>query len=131
MIGVNEQEVKTLIRGMRSVNLPVLFSTLPLAERRAVTRLGLPLRGTVTLNIQWQEVERKVQTKNISVGGGYFIGETRPPIGDQVKLLLKWPPQGKNPGLVLKATGKVLRIDPLFDKKWGFAVQFDVKRYKS
>ena len=129
MIGMNEQETKTLIRhSMKSVNRPILFSSLPEIERRAVTRLGLPLTGTVTLEIQGKEVEKTVKTKDISAAGGYFISDTSPAIGDQVKLLLQWPPDGKEAELIINATGTVLRIDSLPEKKWGFAVLFDVKR---
>ena len=120
---------KTLIRrSMKSVNHSILFSSLPEIERRAVTRLGLPLTGTVTLEIQGEEVEKRVKTKDISAAGGYFISDTSPAIGDRVKLLLQWPPDGKEPELIIDATGKVLRIDPIPEKKWGFAVLFDLKR---
>ena len=128
MIGVNQQEAKTLMRGMKSVNRSILFSTLPEVERRAVTRLGLPLTGTVTLEIQGKEVEKTVKTKDISAAGGYFMGDTSPAIGDHVKLLLQWPPDGKEPELIINATGTVLRIDSLPEQKWGFAVLFDLKR---
>jgi len=120
---------RTLIhRNMKSVNHSILFSGLPEIERRAVTRLGLPLTGKVTFEIQGREVERAVKTKDISAAGGYFIADTSPAIGDQVKLLLQWPPAGKKPELIINATGKVLRIDSLAEKKWGFAVLFDLKR---
>ncbi len=115
-------------RSMKSINRPILFSSLPEIERRAVTRLGLPLTGKVTLEIQAKEVEKTVRTKDISAAGGYFISDTSPAIGDRVKLLLQWPPYGKEPELVINATGTVLRIDSLLEKKWGFAVLFDVKR---
>ena len=115
-------------RSMKSVNRSILFSRLPEIERRAVTRLGLPLTGTVTLEIQGKEVERSVRTKDISAAGGYFISDTRPAIGDRVKLVLQWPPDGKEPELIINATGTVLRIDSLPEQKWGFAVLFDVKR---
>ena len=114
-------------RSMKSVNRSILFSTLPEVERRAVTRLGLPLTGTVTLEIQGKEVEKTVKTKDISAAGGYFISDTCPAIGDRVKLLLQWPPDGKEPELIINATGTVLRIDSLPGTKWGFAVLFDVK----
>ena len=127
MIGANEQEANPLIRSsMNSVNRFILFSSLPEVERRAVTRLPLPITGTVTLEIQGKEVEKTVKTKDISAAGGYFISDTSPAIGDRVKLLLQWPPDGKDPELIIRATGKVLRIDPLPEKKWGFAVLFDV-----
>lgn len=113
---------------MRSLNRSILFSTLPETERRAVTRLGLPLTGTVTLEIQGKKVERAVQTKDISAAGGYFMSDTSPAIGDHVKLLLQWPPDGKESELIINATGTVLRIDFLPEQKWGFAVLFDVKR---
>ena len=124
MIAVNEQEAKTL--SMRSVNRSILFSSLPEVERRAVTRLSLPITGTVTLEIQGKEVEKTVKTKDISAAGGYFISDTSPAIGDRVKLLLHWPPDENDPELIIKATGTVLRIDSLPEKKWGFAVLFDV-----
>ncbi len=124
MIAVNEQEAKTL--SMRSVNRSILFSSLPEVERRAVTRLPLPITGTVTLEIQGKEVEKTVKTKDISAAGGYFISDTSPAIGDRVKLLLQWPPDEKDPELIIRATGTVLRIDSLPEKKWGFAVLFDV-----
>ncbi|MCH6569669.1 MAG: hypothetical protein IH794_06145, partial [Acidobacteria bacterium] len=80
-----------LIRSsMKSVHRSILFSNLPEVERRAVTRLGLPLTGKVTFEIQGKEVEKAVKTKDISAAGGYFISETSPAIGDQVKLLLQW-----------------------------------------
>ncbi len=127
MIGVNEQEEKTLIRrSMQSVNHSILFSSLSEVERRAFSRLPLPVTGTVTLDIQGKEVEKTVKTKDISAGGGYFISDTSPAIGDGVKLLLQWSPNGKEPELIIKATGTVLRIDSLPEKKWGFAVLFDV-----
>ncbi len=126
MIGTNEQEAKTL--SMKSVNHSILFSSLPEVERRAVTRLPLPITGTVTLDIQGKEVEKTVKTKDISAGGGYFISDTCPAIGDGVKLLLQWPPAGKEAELIINATGTVLRIDALPEKKWGFAVLFDLKR---
>ncbi len=129
MIGVNKQEVKTVIhRNMKSVSHSILFSSLPEIERRAVTRLGIPLTGAVTLEIQGKEVERSVRTKDISVAGGYFISDTSPATGGRVKLSLQWPPDWKAPELNIHATGKVLRIDALPDQKWGFAVLFDVKR---
>ncbi len=115
-------------RSMKSVNRSILFSSLPEIERRAVTRLGLPLTGTVTLEIQGKQVEKKLTTKDISAAGGYFISDTSPTIGDQVKLLLQWPPDGKEPELIINATGTVLRIDSLPERKSGFAVLFDVKR---
>ncbi len=115
-------------RSMKSVNHSILFSSLSEVERRAFTRLPLPLTGTVTLDIQGKEVEKTVKTKDISAGGGYFISDTSPAIGDGVKLLLQWSPNGKEPELIIKATGTVLRIDSLPEKKWGFAVLFDVKR---
>ncbi len=113
---------------MKSVNRSILFSSLPEVERRAVTRLGLPLTGKVTFEIQGKEVEKAVKTKDISAAGGYFISETSPAIGDQVKLLLQWPPAGKDAELLINATGTVLRIDSLAGRKWGFAVLFDLKR---
>ena len=112
---------------MKSVNRYILFSTLPEVERRAVTRLGLPFTGTVTREIQGKEVEKTVKTKDISAAGGYFISDTSPAIGDRVKLLLQWPPDGKEPELIINATGTVLRIDSLPGTKSGFAVLFDVK----
>ncbi len=115
-------------RSMKSINRPILFSSLPEIERRAVTRLGLPLTGTVTLEIQGEEVKKTVKTKDISAAGGYFISDTSPAIGDQVKLMLRWPPAGKETELIINATGTVLRIDSLLEQKWGFAVLFDVKR---
>ena len=125
---MNEQEAKTLIRrSMNSVNRYILFSTLPEVERRAVTRLGIPFTGTVTREIQGKEVEKTVKTKDISAAGGYFISDTSPAIGDRVKLLLQWPPDGKEPELIINATGTVLRIDSLPGTKSGFAVLFDVK----
>ncbi len=124
MIAVNEQEAKTL--SMRSVNRSILFSSLPEVERRAVTRLPLPITGTVTPEIQGKEVEKTIRTKDSSAAGGYFISDTSPAIGDRVKLLLQWPPDGKDPELIIRATGTVLRIDSLPEKKWGFAVLFDV-----
>ncbi len=124
MIAVNEQEAKTL--SMKSVNRSILFLSLPEVERRAVTRLPLPITGTVTLEIQGKEVEKTIRTKDISAAGGYFISDTSPVIGDRVKLLLQWPPDGKDPELIIKATGTVLRIDSLPEKKWGFAVLFEV-----
>ncbi len=111
---------------MRSVSRSILFSNLPEIERRAVTRLGLPLTGTVTLEIQGKEVEKTIKTKDISAAGGYFMSDTSPVVGDRVKLSLQWPPDGKAPELNIHATGKVLRIDALPDQKWGFAVLFDV-----
>ena len=114
-------------RSMKSVNHSILFSTLPEVERRAVTRLGLPLTGTVILEVQGKEVEKTVQTKNISAAGAYFISELSPTIGDRVKVLLEWPPDGKEPELIINATGTVLRIESLSGKKWGFAILFDVK----
>jgi len=127
MIGVNEQEAKTLIRSsIKSVNRSILFSSLPEVERRAVTRLALPITGTVTLEIQGKEVAKAVKTKDISAAGGYFISDIGLAISDRVTLLLQWPPDGKDPELFIKATGTVLRIDSLPEKKWGFAVLFDV-----
>jgi len=118
-----------LIRSsMKSVNRSILFSSLPEVERRAVTRLGLPLTGKVTFEIQGKEVEKAVKTKDISAAGGYFISETSPAIGDKVKLLLQWPPAGQEAELLINATGTVLRIDSLAQRKWGFAVLFDLKR---
>ena len=118
-----------LIRSsMKSVNRSILFSNLPEVERRAVTRLGLPLTGKVIFEIQGKEVEKAVKTKDISAAGGYFISGTSPAIGDQVKLLLQWPPAGKEAELLINATGTVLRIDALAGRKWGFAVLFDLKR---
>ena len=111
---------------MKSVNHSILFSSLPEVERRAVTRLPLPITGTVTLEIQGKEVEKTVKTKDLSAAGGYFISDTTPAIGDRVKLLLQWPPDENDPELIIKATGTVLRIDSLPEKKWGFAVLFDV-----
>ena len=113
---------------MKSVNRSIPFSSWPEVERRAVTRLGLPLTGKVTLEIQGKEVEKTVKTKDISAAGGYFISDTSPATGDRVKLLLQWPPDGKEPDFIINATGTVLRIDSLPEKKWGFAVLFDVKR---
>ncbi len=113
---------------MKSVNRPILFSRLPEIERRSVARLGLPLTGTVTFEIQGKEVEKTVKTKDISAAGGYFISETCPAIDDRVKLMLQWPPDGKEPELLINATGRVLRIDSLAETNWGFAVLFDVKR---
>ncbi len=115
-------------RSMKSVHRSILFSSMPEIERRAVTRLGLPLTGKVTLEIQGKEVERAVRTKDISAAGGYFISGTSPAIGDQVKLVLRWPPAGKEAELIINATGTVLRIDALPERKWGFAVLFDLKR---
>ncbi len=115
-------------RSMKADNRSILFSSLPEVERRAVTRLGLPLTGKVTLEIQGKEVEKTVKTRDISAAGGYFISDTSPAIGDQVKLLLQWPPDGKEPELIINATGTVLRIESLGEKKWGFAVLFDLKR---
>ncbi len=46
-----------LIRSsMKSVHRSILFSSLPEVERRAVIRLGLPLTGKVTFEIQGKEV---------------------------------------------------------------------------
>ncbi len=115
-------------RSMKSVNHSILFSSLPEIERRAVTRLGLPLTGKVTLEIQGTEVEKAVKTRDISAAGGYFISDASPAIGDQVKLLLQWPPAGTEAELIINATGTVLRIEALPEKKWGFAVLFDLKR---
>ena len=129
MIGGEPTGGKTLIhRSMKFVNRSILFSSLPEIERRAVTRLGLPLTGKVTLEIQGKEVERAVRTKDISAAGGYFISGASPAIGDQVKLVLRWPPAGKEAELIINATGTVLRIDALPERKWGFAVLFDLKR---
>ena len=114
-------------RSMKSVNHSILFSALTEVERRAVTRLGLPLTGRVLLEIQGEEVEITVKTKDISAAGGYFIADMSPVVGDRVKLLLQWPPDGGAPELIINATGTVLRVESLSEKKWGFAILFDVK----
>ncbi len=114
-------------RSMKSVNRSILFSALPEVERRAVTRLGLPLTGTVILEIQGKEVEKTVKTKDISAAGAYFTSDVSPVIGERVKVLLQWPPDGKEPELIINATGTVLRIDSVSENKWGFAILFDVK----
>jgi len=57
----------------------------------------------------------KASSKDLSGGGGYFITEQPPAVGDQLEVRL-------GSGLVFAA--RVTRVSKLFDGKHGFAVQF-------
>jgi len=54
-------------------------------------------------------------SKNLSGGGGYFVTEQPPKVGDQLEIRL-------GSGLVFAA--EVIRISKLFDGNFGFAVKF-------
>ncbi len=91
-------------------------------DRREFKRLRLPFRGTATFSGHGQ---KEVEAKNISVASAYLIVDTCLSIGEAVKLLMRWPPEDNQPGVILKADGTVLRVEQLSEKTWGCVVKFE------
>ncbi len=93
-------------------------------DRREFKRLRLPFRGMATFSSHGQ---KEVEAKNISAGSAYLIVDTCLSIGEQVNLFMRWPPETKQPGIILNADGKVHRVVQLSEKVWGCVVKFKVR----
>ncbi len=90
-------------------------------EKRGFKRLALPFKGTARFSTHG---EREVVAKDVSAGSAYLIVTTCPDIGEQVTLLMRWPPEQEHQGIVLDGDGEVLRVDKLSDGSWGCVVKF-------
>ena len=99
------------------------ISTMTEAERREFKRLPLPFKGVATFSSHGQ---KDVEATDISAGSVYLIADTCFSIGEQVNLFMRWPPETKQPGVRLKADGKVTRVEQLSEKVWGCVVKFEV-----
>lgn len=94
-------------------------------ERRAFSRVSLPFDGRVTFSNEGNRVQRKIETRNISASGGYFLADVCPPVGVQVELFLHWSAEGEESEIKLTMAALVLRVDELEGKFCGFAVRFE------
>jgi hypothetical protein len=97
---------------------------LTLAEKRSPKRFCVGLRGAATF--ESDAVERKVLSRNISGYGAYLLTDTCPEIGEDVEVYLDKPADPSQPKISLGAVGTVLRVDQLSERRYGFAVKFDV-----
>ncbi|MEE8350295.1 MAG: PilZ domain-containing protein [Acidobacteriota bacterium] len=91
-------------------------------ERRATTRIDVPLVGTITVE---GEDPIRVYAKNISHEGAYLWGTATPPIGAQVRIDLKSSSELQQFEFSMEAVGTVTRVDPPEEGKTGFAVNFE------
>ncbi len=91
-------------------------------ERRATTRVEVPLVGTIT--VEGGE-PIKVYAKDIGQEGAYLWGITAPGIGDKVRIDLHSSSELHQFKFSLEAVGIVMRVDPPEEGKYGFAVNFE------
>ena len=94
-------------------------------EKRTDPRIEVRLAGKGTFNMMGKECQIEVTTRDISAWGAYCFTNTLPHCGDSVKLRLEGSPEDKQAELVFRAVGTILRVDPLPEKRYGFAVKFD------
>ncbi len=91
-------------------------------DRREFKRLRLPFKGMATFSSHGQ---KEVEAQNISVGSAYLIADTCLSIGEEVTLIMRWPPEKDQPGVILNADGTVLRVEQISKKAWGCVVKFE------
>ena len=98
-------------------------------ERRRIERLELELSGTAELvaagDSDFTTAERvDVATKNVCADGAYLVTNKRPSPGASIQLHLSWPYGLREGDRRLEAMGNVLRVEPLPEQAYGFAVKF-------
>ena len=91
-------------------------------ERRAATRVDVPLIGTITVE---GEEPIKVYARDISQEGAYLWGSTSPRVGDKLRIDLKSSSELHQFKFSLEVVGTVMRVDQPEERKYGFAVNFD------
>lgn len=94
-------------------------------EKRAATRIQVPLTGVITVKTEGAGVKLiEVGAKDVSENGAYLWAGTSPRVGDKIRINLSCSSEVKQLKISLQAEGLVMRVDQLQKRKCGFAVQF-------
>jgi len=89
--------------------------------RRAAERVALPLKGTAFIEIEGEQHEREIITKDLSVNGVYFLTDLSPRPSDRVSIRLPLV-EGE---ASFEAAGTVVRVEIVSENSFGVAVKFD------
>lgn len=95
-----------------------------IVQKREDQRFEIQLMGTAILGGSNGTVEKSITTKDLSSSGGYFLTESSPRVGNNVRIRLQWPSQAEEPDTTFEVIGTVLRIEQVSEKTCGFAVEF-------
>ncbi|MEE8348897.1 MAG: PilZ domain-containing protein [Acidobacteriota bacterium] len=127
----SEQLQKFLDRyqvGAGAYKITGLYPALPLpantVQRREERRFEIELTGTAVLRGAEGEMKQSITTRDLCASGGYFLSDSSPWVGDQVKIRLQWPSQAEQPDTTFEILGKVLRVEQETINTCGFAVEF-------
>ncbi len=97
-------------------------------ERRAATRIEVPLAGTVTFEAEGEGPKTiEVVAKDVSFAGAYlWAGAPKvfPRVGDKISINLRGPSELVEFQFSVKAVGTVVRVDQPQEGEHGFAVKF-------
>jgi hypothetical protein len=98
-------------------------------DKRAATRLRIPLEGTATLcsgesNLSPSKNQLEVTANNISALGGYFFTSNCPEVGATLEFRLRDSSDSKKTKTAFEVSGTVIRVEELEQGAYGFAVQF-------
>ena len=95
-------------------------------EKRAATRVQVPLVGVVTFDAEGEEPRTiEVAAKDVSVAGAYLWADApRARIGDKIRINLRCESELEQFQLSVKAVGTVVRVDQPQEGGYGFAVKF-------
>lgn len=94
-------------------------------KRRSAKRFDVELTGMVFSKTGERIVVQKVLSRNISGWGAYLLTAKCPRIGDRIEVYLSQPSEIKLPKISFGAVGRILRVEQLSEKEWGFAVKFE------
>ena len=67
----------------------------------------------------------RVYAQNISQEGAYLWGIAAPPLGAHIRIDLKSSSELQQFEFSMEAVGRVMRVDPPEERKYGFAVNFE------
>jgi hypothetical protein len=94
-------------------------------KRRSAKRFDVELKGMVFSKTGGRTVAQKVLSRNITGWGAYLLTDKCPRTGDRIEVYLSQPSEIKLPKISFGAVGRILRVEPLSEKEWGFAVKFE------
>jgi PilZ domain len=98
------------------------------ADRREARRfnMSLPMRVLATDS---HSVELKVQTRDVSYRGLYFLSEMEFKVGNSIEFVITLPEQVTKSGDVnIRCQGQIVRIDPTSNGQRGVAAK--IERYE-
>jgi hypothetical protein len=95
------------------------------SEQRSAKRFDIELEGMAFSRTGGRTVVRKVLSRNITGWGTYLLTDKCPRVGDRIEVYLSQPSEIKLPKISFGAVGRILRVDQLSEKEWGFAVKFE------